>query len=113
MKLSFVALLVAASIAAYAQQASPRMTSVDPMNGKAGDVITVAGENLQKEIVAKVFLTDDKTDILCEVMEQTATSLKIKIPAKVEKGVRLSLMVETSGKDRKQIVQPVKVAIDE
>ncbi len=100
-------------MAVYAQQASPRMTSVDPMNGKAGDVITVTGENLHKDLVAKVFLTDDKTDILCEVLDQTATSLKIKIPAKVEKGVRLSLMVETAGKDKKQIVQPVKVSIDQ
>ncbi len=89
------------------------MTSVDPMAGKTGDVITVTGENLQKELVAKVFLTDDKVDIPCEVLEQTATSLKIKIPAKVEKGTRLSLMVETAGKDKKQIVQPVKVTIAE
>jgi hypothetical protein len=113
MKLSFVVLLVAACFAAYAQQASPRMLSVDPMNGKTGDVITVSGENLQKELVAKLFLTDDKIDILCEITEQTATSLKFKIPAKVEKGARLALMVETAGKDKKQIIQPVKVTIAE
>src|ERR1019366_1368634 len=38
MKLSFVvSLLVAASFAAYGQQAMPRMISVDPPNGKKGD----------------------------------------------------------------------------
>ena len=111
MKLSFVVLLVAACFAAYAQQASPRMTSVDPMNGKTGDVITVTGENLQKDLVAKVFLTDGKNDILCEVLDQSATTLKFKIPAKAEKGARLALMVETAGKDKKQIEQPVKVTI--
>ncbi len=63
MKLSFVvSLLVAASFAAYAQQAMPRMISVDPPNGKKGDVIAVTGENLQKALVSKVYLTDGKND---------------------------------------------------
>ena len=58
------------------------MVSVEPANGKAGDVITVTGENLQKEKVVKVYLTDEKNDIQCEVTEQTATAIKFKIPAK-------------------------------
>ena len=111
MRLSFVAfILVAASFAAYAQ-GSPRMVSADPMSGKVGDVIAVTGENLQKEIVAKVFLTDDKTDILCEVTQQTATVIKFKIPAKATG--KMSVMIETADpKDRKQIVQPVKVTVE-
>jgi hypothetical protein len=113
MKLSFVvSCLVAASFVAYAQQAMPRMTSVDPLNGKKGDVIVVTGENLQKDAVAKVYLTDGKNDIIVEVSEQTATSIKFKIPAKVTAG-RLTLMVLTAGKDAKLIEQPVKVTIDE
>ena len=70
MKLSFILYVVlAAVLVAYAQQPMPRMSTVDPGNGKAGDVITVAGENLQKEHVAKVFLTDGKNDIPVEVVE--------------------------------------------
>ena len=112
MKLSFVvSLLMAASFAAYAQQSMPRMTSVDPLNGKKGDVIVVTGENLQKDAVSKVFLTDGKNDIPVEVTEQTATSIKFKIPAKATG--RMALMVLTSGKDAKYIEQPVKVQIDE
>ncbi|MBZ5728095.1 MAG: IPT/TIG domain-containing protein [Acidobacteriia bacterium] len=113
MKLSFVvALLVAASFAANAQTAMPRMTSVDPQNGKKGDVILISGENLQKDAVAKVYLTDGKTDFLVEVSEQTATSIKFKIPEKVMTG-RLALMVLTTEKPPKLIEQPVKVLIDE
>ncbi len=111
MKISFVALLIAAiCISAFAQSASPRVTTCEPQSAKKGEVVTVTGENLQKEIVAKVFLTDDKTDFQVEVTEQTATTLKFKIPVKIDLG-RLSLMVETAGKDRRQIVQPVKVTI--
>ena len=114
MKLSLmVPLLLAASFAAWAQQAMPRMTSVDPMNGKGGDVIAVTGENLQKDAVAKVFLTDGKNDIPVEVTEQNATTIKFKVPAKAQPGVRLTLMVLTTGKDAKYIEQPVKLQIDE
>ena len=111
MKLSFVvSLLVAASFAAYAQQAMPRMISVDPPNGKRGDVIAVTGENLQKDLVSKVYLTDGKNDLIVEVTGQTDTSIKFKIPAKA--AGRLALMILTTGKDAKYIEQPVKLTID-
>ena len=111
MKLSFVVLLlVAASFAAYAQQAMPRMISVDPPNGKKGEVITVTGENLQKDLVSKVYLTDGKNDVIVEMTEQTDTSIKFKIPVKA--AGRLALMILTTGKDAKYIEQPVKLTID-
>ena len=111
MRLSLIAyLLLGAGTVAFGQQAMPRMTSVDPLNGKIGDVIAVTGENLQKDAVAKVFLTDGKNDTPVEVSEQTATTIKFKIPAKVAPG-RLTVMVLTTGKDAKYIEQPVKVTI--
>jgi len=73
-------------------------------------VIAVTGENLEKDTVAKVYLTDGKNDIAVEVTEQTPTSIKFKIPAKAAPG-RLALMVLTSGKDAKYIEQPVKVEV--
>ena len=113
MRLSLIAcLLVGAGVVAFGQQSMPRMTSVDPLNGKVGDVIVVTGENLQKTTVAKVFLTDGKNDIPVEVSEQSETTIKFKIPAKVTPG-RLTVMVLTTGKDAKYIEQPVKVTIDE
>jgi len=113
MRLSLIAcLLLGAAMLAFAQQPMPRMTSVDPLNGKVGDIIAVTGENLQKDAVAKVFLTDGKNDIPVEVSEQTATTIKFKIPVKAAPG-RLTVMVLTTGKDAKYIEQPVKVTIDE
>jgi hypothetical protein len=112
MKLSFaVPLLLAASLAAFAQQPMPRMSTVDPGNGKAGDEITVAGENLEKAQVAKVYLTDGKNDVLVDLTEQTATSLKFKIPTKATSG-RFALMLLTTGKEPKLIEQPVKLTVD-
>jgi hypothetical protein len=112
MKLSFViSLLLAASFAALAQPAMPRMVSVEPGNGKAGDVLAVAGENLQKDTVAKVYLTDGKLDIEVTITEQSDKEIKFKIPVKATG--RLALMVLTAGKEAKLIEQPVKVQIDQ
>jgi hypothetical protein len=111
MKLSFaISLLLCASFAAFAQQAMPRMMSVEPQNGKAGDVVVVTGENLQKDTVAKVYLTDGKNDLEVSITEQSGTEIKFKIPAKATG--RLALMVLTSGKEAKYIEQPVKLQVD-
>jgi hypothetical protein len=111
MKLSSVVpLLFVATLVLFAQEAMPRMSSVEPGNGKAGDVITVTGENLDKANVGKVYVTDGKNDVVCEVTEQTATEIKIKIPAKATG--RMALMILTAGKEPKLIEQPVKVTIE-
>jgi len=117
MKLSFIALLTLlssltlSSTTMFAQQTMPRMTTVEPPNGKAGDVLTVAGENLDKPGVAKLYLTDGKNDLPVEMTEQTAASIKFKIPAAAKTG-RFSLMILTGGKDPKYIEQPVKVTVE-
>ena len=108
---SVAIVLLAGALLLNAQAGFPRMTSVDPANGKAGDVLTVQGENLDKANVAKVYLTDGKNDITVEVSEQAATSVKIKVPASIKPG-RFSLMVLTTGKTPKLIEQPVKVTIE-
>ncbi len=112
MKLSFIAGLLLATFSAFGQTAMPRMTAVEPTNGKAGDVIVVSGENLQKDVVAKVYLTDGKADIQVEVTDQADTAIKFKIPAKATAG-RFALMLLTTGKEPKLIEQPVKVTVEQ
>ncbi|MFB3828070.1 MAG: IPT/TIG domain-containing protein [Bryobacteraceae bacterium] len=113
MRLSFVVtLILAACFAVYGQQAMPRMTTVEPGNGKAGDILTVAGENLQKEQVAKLFLTDGKVDVQVEITEQAAAAIKFRVPAKAKAG-RFALMLLTTGKEPKLIEQPVKVTVEQ
>jgi IPT/TIG domain-containing protein len=111
MRLSIViTLLVAACLAVYAQQPMPRMTSAEPGTGKAGDLIAVTGENLDKAQVSKVYLTDGKNDYEVQVTDQGPTEIKFKIPAKGNG--RLALMILTAGKDAKLIEQPVKVTVE-
>ena len=113
MRLSGISwLIVAAGWVLCAQQANPRMVSVDPPSGKKGDIISVTGENLQKDQVAKVFLTDGKNDTPVEVTEQTATTIKFKIPEKIAAG-RLSVLILTAGSAPQYLEEPVKVEIQQ
>jgi len=110
MKLSSIVLLLVASFVMFGQEAMPRMASAEPNSGKIGDEVTVAGENLDKANVGKVYLTDGKHDLECVITTQSATAVKIKIPAKATG--RMALMILTGGKEPKLIEQPVKVNIE-
>jgi hypothetical protein len=112
MKLSFIAPLAAlVAIALYAQQAMPRMTNVEPDSAKAGDILTVNGEHLDKGEVVELYLTDGKKDTKVHITEQSATAIKFKVPDKMAAG-RFALMVLTGGKEPKLIEEPVKVTIE-
>jgi hypothetical protein len=104
-------LLLAAGIA-IAQAPMPRMTGVEPGTGKAGDILTVAGENLDKAQVEQLFLTDGKNDIKVDMTDQAASAIKFKVPANAKPG-RFALMLLTRGKEPKLIEQPVKVTIEQ
>jgi len=101
---------IAVAAVLLAAQTMPKMVAVEPGEGKAGDELTVTGENLDKKSVAEIYLTDGKTDVKLPVVNQTATTIKFKIPKEVKPG-RLSLMLMTAGADPKLIEQPVKVTV--
>jgi len=110
MKLSSILILLAATLM-YGQDAMPRMATAEPNNGKVGDEVTISGENLDKANIGKVYLTNGKDDLECEIKAQSATEVKIKIPAKATG--RMALMILTGGKEPKLIEQPVKVTIEQ
>jgi hypothetical protein len=95
-----------------AQEAIPRFTTVDPLNGKIGTEITVTGENMGKTVVAETYLTDGKNDFKVVMTEQGDTTIKFAIPKTVKPG-RYRLMVLTKGKEPKLIEQPVRVEVEE
>jgi|SRR5258705_8428901 hypothetical protein len=110
MKISVIVPLILVGFSAWAQEAMPRMSTIEPGSGKKGDVVAVTGENLEKANVVKVYLTDGKNDLECVVTGQTATEIKIKIPDKATG--RMALMILTGGKEPRLIEQPVKITIE-
>ena len=93
------------------ESAIPRLNSVEPANGKVGDILTVTGSNLGKEAIAVLYLTNGKDDTKTDMTEQAAESIKFKIPASMKAG-RYSLMVLTRGENARLIEQPVKVTVE-
>ena len=73
--------------------------------------LTVEGENLGNTVVESLFLTDGETDWKTEIVEQTATSIRFRIPETAKAG-RFSLMVLTAGETQTLIEQPIKVTVE-
>lgn len=111
--LSSIPLYIALAVPAYSQPAAgfPLVNSVEPESGRAGDVLNAHGENLGQDTVASVYLTDGKTDTKVLIIEQTAKSIKFRIPPEAKPG-RFALMVLTKGQNPKLIEEPVKITID-
>ncbi len=108
-----IPLLVALALPASPQSTAemPTMSTVEPDSGKIGDVLVVAGTNLGQDNVAALYLTDGKADAKVTIVEQTATSIRFKIPPEAKPG-RLALMVLTKGSKPTYIEEPVKVTVE-
>jgi len=61
-------------------QGAPRVTGVMPSSGKVNDSVTLMGENLGKDSVSAVFLSDDKDDYKATVVDQSAAKIVMKVP---------------------------------
>jgi len=73
-----------------------------------------AGENLDKNNVAELFLTDNKSDFKVQITEQSATAIKFTVPGSVKPG-RFGLVIRTPGTQANPVrdyVQPVRVTVE-
>ncbi len=104
------AVLLMVSLSLFAQSPIPSIKSVDPTSAKVGAAVKALGENLSKQSVVQVFLTDGKNDIPCQITEQTDTAISFTVPAKATP-MRYSVAVLTPGKEPKFIEQPVRLEV--
>jgi hypothetical protein len=63
-------------------QGTPRVTGVEPSSGKVNDNVTLTVENLGKDSVSAVILSDGKTDHDATVVEQADQKIVFKVPIK-------------------------------
>ena len=90
-------------------QAQARITSVEPLTAKAGDTVNAIGEEIDNANVDTLYLTDGTNDFKCQMVEQTATTIKFKVPDNMKAG-RWAVMVHT--KKNQLIEQPVKLTVE-
>jgi len=86
-------LIVRARAGYYAEGGEPlaapngmQIVSVEPRIARPGDLITVNGNGLDESSVSALLLTDGIRSMRAEVLEQSATEIKFKVPAQTEPG---------------------------
>lgn len=94
------------------EMAAPQVDSMEPKSGKPGTVLVVTGVSLNKEKVDEVYLTDHRFDIKVKVLEQTATTIKVRIPPFAKPG-RHQLLFLTGGDTPTYLEQPAYVQVEE
>jgi hypothetical protein len=106
-RLVFLAAAVLLSPLIFAQS-TPQVTSVEPSSGKVNDNVSVMGENLGKNAVSAVFLSDDKTDYKATVVEQTAEKIIVKVPQVKAGDYNISIQVGD-----KIFIKPLRFKVQE
>ena len=89
-------------------QSGPRVTGVEPGHGKVESSVTVMGENLGKESVTNIFLSDDTTDYKAAVLEQAAGKIVAKVPKVKPGGYNVSVQVGNN-----IFIQPIRFTVEE
>ena len=102
----FVAAVLLAQLA-FAQS-RPTVKGVEPQSGKVNDDVTLTGENLGKESVSAVFLSDDKTDYKATVVEQAAEKIIMKVPQVKSGSYNVSIQVGDQ-----ILILPLRFAVQE
>jgi translation initiation factor IF-2 len=106
-RLIFLAAVVFLAPLIFAQS-TPQVTGVDPQSGKVNDSVTVSGQNLGKDAVSAVYLSDDKNDYRATVVQQTAEKIVMKIPQVKPANYNVSIQVGD-----KLFIKPVRFKVEE
>jgi hypothetical protein len=91
----------------FAQNA-PQITGVEPASGKVNDTVTISGQNLGKDAVSAVYLSDDKNDYKATVVEQSPAKIVMKVPQVKPANYNVSIQVGD-----KLFIKPVRFKVEE
>jgi len=103
----FIAAMVLLSPLLFAQN-TPQITGVEPPSGKVNDTVTISGQNLGKDAVSAVYLSDDKNDYRATVVEQGAEKIVVKVPQVKSGNYNVSIQVGD-----KLFIKPVRFKVQE
>lgn len=86
------------------------IASVNPMDVKPGDEVVATGTNMGKKFILDLYLTNGKDDIRTEMLAQSDTEIKFKVPAGING--RYRLMIMTNAVEPKFVEQPVRINVE-
>ena len=92
LKMSLIAAILLLCLAPRAgSQSSPKVTAVAPATGKVNDDVTLTGENLGKDSISAVYLSDDKDDFKATLVDQENAKIILKVPQVKSGGYNISI----------------------
>lgn len=86
-----IAMLVLSVAPRIPAQNAPKVNMVDPLTGKVDDNVTLTGQNLGKDSVSGVFLSDDKDDFKATLVQQDSAKIVLKVPQVKSGGYNISI----------------------
>ena len=89
-------------------QGGPEVKGVEPSSGKVDDTVTITGQNLGKDSVSSVFLSDEKSDYKATIVEQTEGKIVLKVPEVKPGNYNLAIQV-----GNKIFIKPVRFTVQE
>ena len=89
----------------------PQAKTLEPRSAKAGTVVKITGVGLDQTKIDDAYLTDHRFDLKVKVLEQTSTSLTIRIPPFIKPG-RHQLLLQTVGERPSLLEQPVYLVVE-
>ncbi|MEP7367006.1 MAG: hypothetical protein ABI972_27420 [Acidobacteriota bacterium] len=113
--ISLMAAVVIAAVAvpclyaANSDETVPLMHRAEPAIVKAGEAVTVYGQALDRSKVSDVMLTTEGKQIPVEVLEQTESFIRFRVPANVEPGRYYPAVLMV--KEAMVLVQPVILTV--
>ncbi len=95
--------------AANSDETIPLMRRAEPAIVKAGETVTVFGQALDRSKVSDVMLTAEDKQIPVEVLEQTESFIRFRVPANLEPGRYYPAVL--MAKESMVLVQPVILTV--
>ena len=83
---------------------------VKPDNGQVGTILRAYGNDLAKQKIDSVYLSDQTFDMMVKVLNQTDQFIEFRIPPSVKPG-KLQLVLKTAGKEPVLLEQPVYIKV--
>jgi hypothetical protein len=108
MRIFFPITAAAGLVILTATLTAQHMAAVEPDTAKVGDLVSAKGQEMDNANVDTLYLTDGVNDFKCQMVEQTATAIKFKVPETIKPGC-WALMVHT--RKGQLIEQPVKLTV--
>jgi hypothetical protein len=90
---------------------TPIVRAVDPATVKPGEIATISGDNLDQSRVKEVYLTTGTVDVKVQIVDQSATAIKFKVPAKTAPA-RYTIMVLLAGDEPRLLEEPVRLTVE-